>query len=88
MTLDELLELVRMLSNKYWVRWWAHYNYPSNDPYKIGLSLMKYDGNPVNPDEFAAIDIGVEPQVIEFEAYTCYLFERFNEDGSPYKSSV
>ena len=40
MTLEDLLSIVVWLSNQCFVRYWAHWNYPCESPWFMGLSLL------------------------------------------------
>lgn len=42
MTLKKFERFVLLLSNQAWTRYWIHWNYPQESPWKMGLSF--HDG--------------------------------------------
>lgn len=83
MTLEELLRIVRRLSNSAWVRYWVHYNWPDN-PSIMAIQLLDVSGSkshwaPVPCDDLLKLKFTVTPNLI-------YTIQRLDEKGEPYHS--
>lgn len=77
MTLEEMLKMVRILSNSCYVRWWAHFNYPKENPWEMAFSCIDQNGKHVD------IDLsGIKPKI----QGNVYVFNRLDENGLPYRS--
>lgn len=84
MTLDELLRIVRVLSNSCFVRWWAHWNYPQKEPHQIAFCAINGKGE---PESIYEGDLRGYNKV-ELAGLTYYVFNRLNGDGTPYRSEL
>ena len=84
MTLEEMLRMVRILSNSCFVRWWAHWN-NKNEPWEIAFCAIEENGKE------AFIDLGRARDLVwDIETFCgkkVYVFQRLNDDGSPYFSA-
>lgn len=84
MTLEELLRIVRRLSNSAWVRYWVHYNWPDN-PSIMAIQLLDVvkDGHwaPVPCDDLLKLKFTPDAKLI-------YTIPRTDEKGEPYHSLI
>ncbi len=80
MSIEEMLQIVRILSNSCWVRWWVHWNYPQETPWKIAFCPIDDTGRPIGIDETRLSDY----EKISRHGLIYYVFIRKNEDGSPF----
>lgn len=98
MTANRLqLNIVLSLSNQLWVRYWSHWNYPNN-PTKMAIQCLES-----REDSKTGTHVWKPVRVkdLEREQYDCelfsdgnpdcqwiYVFDRTNEDGTPYVSKL
>lgn len=82
-TVEEFLGLVRSLSNSMWVRHWLHWNYPHRDHVHMAINAHDEHAN----EEIAALNLRQVPTEERF-GHLFYVFQRINEDGSPYVSQL
>lgn len=77
MTLNQLQNIVLILSNHSHTRYWKHWNYPSRGPWLMAINST---ADRTNESEF--LSRGFTKQNIDGVDY--WMIERTDDDGSPY----
>lgn len=78
----ELQRIALKLSNSVWVRWYAHWNYPQRNPWKVAISLVDVTGQPI---ELYEPDLPIGWQKVQDEKTVTYVWERADDKGNLYK---
>lgn len=82
MTADKFHEIVLRLANASWVRYWLHWNYPSQAPWVMAVQARDYQGWPVRV--LPLNTLGFEWD----EEDRMHFIDRTNEDGTPFRSEL
>lgn len=83
MTLDQFERIVLKLANQTAVRYWKHWNYPTQEPWVMALRVYPTNGFNPQDDELIA-DLaarGIEWDEVDRQFYA----DRTNEDGTPFR---
>lgn len=83
-TLERLQQLVRHLSNFAWVRYWIHFNMPSEDPWEMAISARNEEGKGITVPELS--ELGFEARESN-ELGLVYVIPRATESGTPFTRS-
>lgn len=86
MQLEEMLRIVRILSNSCWVRWYAHFNHPRTDLWQIAFCAIDTLGQPAEIDESGLQQYNYSK--VRSGKLLFYIFDRLDNNGQPYQGAI
>lgn len=83
MTVAELRQIVILLANSCYVRYWVHYNYPNQSPWLMAISVQS------DNVEQLAKELGEKGfHKVSGEQFHLWTVERIDDEGRPFTSEI